>query len=362
MKSVADDAVLAVIEDIYAAAASFALWPKALERIADLLGADEASLGAMAPGSLSWILAPRTDESYMRSYGDFHASNHAWHAAAALGVGAVVTDRMLPKRERFVETPFYNEWFLPQGYRSLLGGMLIDQGGWRTVLMLPGRDDFGADAIRLFKTLSPHLARAVKLNIRLAQADADSELTAELLRQMLGAAMLVDADGRLLFANAAAEMLFRDGRGLGIADGIVTATDARQAGELAQSIAACAQGVSRAPTDKACVGIGSGNPISLLIAPIRRRMPLLAPGLPAAIIFDAGNSASQDVIQRLKLRFGLTPAEAQFAMEICKGDGKAAAAARRGISFTTARTHLSRIFDKTGARRQAELVRLILES
>jgi DNA-binding CsgD family transcriptional regulator len=56
----------------------------------------------------------------------------------------------------------------------------------------------------------------------------------------------------------------------------------------------------------------------------------------------------------------LTPAEADFALEIVKGDGRAAAAARFGISVGTARTHLTHIFDKTGVRRQAELVRLLL--
>ncbi|WP_255608132.1 hypothetical protein [Methylosinus sp. Sm6] len=32
-----------------------------------------------------------------------------------------------------------------------------------------------------------------------------------------------------------------------------------------------------------------------------------------------------------------------------------------GTGHSTARKHLKRIFDKTGARRQAELVRLIME-
>jgi DNA-binding CsgD family transcriptional regulator len=70
-----------------------------------------------------------------------------------------------------------------------------------------------------------------------------------------------------------------------------------------------------------------------------------------------------EVLRRyLQARFRLTPAEAAFATEIIKGDGKKAAAQRRGISFTTARSHLSSIFAKTGVRRQAELVRLLMEA
>ena len=66
-------------------------------------------------------------------------------------------------------------------------------------------------------------------------------------------------------------------------------------------------------------------------------------------------------LESLQQRFGLTPAEAAFALEIIKGDGRQAAADRLGITVGTARTHLSSIFDKTGSKRQAELVRLLLQ-
>ncbi|THD54576.1 MAG: response regulator transcription factor [Bradyrhizobium sp.] len=45
--------------------------------------------------------------------------------------------------------------------------------------------------------------------------------------------------------------------------------------------------------------------------------------------------------------------------EIVKGDGRQAAADRLNITVGTARSHLSSIFDKTGTKRQAELVRLL---
>jgi len=63
----------------------------------------------------------------------------------------------------------------------------------------------------------------------------------------------------------------------------------------------------------------------------------------------------------LRERFGLTAAEAALALEIVKGDGRQAAAGRLGITVGTARSHLTRIFDKTGVRHQAELVRLLLQ-
>ena len=66
--------------------------------------------------------------------------------------------------------------------------------------------------------------------------------------------------------------------------------------------------------------------------------------------------------RQLRDQFGLTTAEATFALEIIQGQGLKACAKRLKISEPTARTHLQRIFEKTGTRRQAELVRLVLAS
>ena len=57
--------------------------------------------------------------------------------------------------------------------------------------------------------------------------------------------------------------------------------------------------------------------------------------------------------------FGLTPAEAGLAHEITKGDGLSRCAHRLGITISTARSHLKHVFEKTGTKRQAELVRLL---
>jgi DNA-binding CsgD family transcriptional regulator len=82
-------------------------------------------------------------------------------------------------------------------------------------------------------------------------------------------------------------------------------------------------------------------------------------GASAARRFDAEPEETRDYLRR---RHGLTLAEANVALEILKGDGRKAVAARLGISITTVRTHLSHIFEKTGVRRQAELVRLLMRS
>jgi DNA-binding CsgD family transcriptional regulator len=84
---------------------------------------------------------------------------------------------------------------------------------------------------------------------------------------------------------------------------------------------------------------------------------------PTAILFITDPEQTALVRSEwLREDFGLTLAEARFTREILKADGLQAAADRLGISLATARTHLGHVFDKTGTRRQAELVRLILQS
>jgi DNA-binding CsgD family transcriptional regulator len=58
-------------------------------------------------------------------------------------------------------------------------------------------------------------------------------------------------------------------------------------------------------------------------------------------------------------RFGLTTAERRLLKLLLEGMSLAGAAFSLGVARTTARTHLQRIFDKTGRRRQSDLVRLV---
>lgn len=56
---------------------------------------------------------------------------------------------------------------------------------------------------------------------------------------------------------------------------------------------------------------------------------------------------------------GLTPTEARILGLIVKGMDTVAAARKLGIARTTARTHLQRLFAKTGTARQSELVHFV---
>lgn len=54
------DALLSLIGRIYDAGGDPAHWPSVLQEIADAFGAGDASLSAVSPHAVPWLVAPRT--------------------------------------------------------------------------------------------------------------------------------------------------------------------------------------------------------------------------------------------------------------------------------------------------------------
>jgi DNA-binding CsgD family transcriptional regulator len=138
---------------------------------------------------------------------------------------------------------------------------------------------------------------------------------------------------------------------------------------LRKAIAGCVDTAAHGGgTASGCVHLSRGRgrgrrPLGVPVIPLRPQVPWTRLYQPSAILFV--NDPGRDVAVRsdhLRDEFGLTRAEAALALEILAGQGLQVAAGRLQITLTTARTHLAHIFEKTGTRRQAELVRLILQS
>lgn len=83
-----------------------------------------------------------------------------------------------------------------------------------------------------------------------------------------------------------------------------------------------------------------------------------APVVLARVVEPATRPAARP--SDLRALFGLTPAEARLACTILDAGSLREVAERLGIAVTTARTHLTRVFAKTGTSRQSQLVRLVL--
>jgi DNA-binding CsgD family transcriptional regulator len=271
-------------------------------------------------------------------------------------------------REEHRRTDIFNEWYKPQGVEAMMRTNLLIERPVSTVVTVGRRyseGDFGAREIRLFAALIPHLQRAVQLQLRLAGVGGPPTGSAEILNRLLQGVLLVDSGARVIFANCAAERMLRAGNGLFLGRDGLRAEASGETRLLRRIIADCAEPRGELGGAGGRLRLSRENraPVTVLVIPHRARFAWIDIARPRAILFITDPEEAV-VVRRKSLRhdFGLTPAEAGFTREVLKADGLQAAADRLGISLTTARTHLAHVFDKTGTRRQAELVRLILQS
>ncbi|HEU0157532.1 MAG TPA: LuxR C-terminal-related transcriptional regulator [Stellaceae bacterium] len=345
-------------------------WPTTLDRVADLVAATSgAAIVSYNSATRSpSILYPRADPAYIHSFITYWGHHcRILHYAGNYPTGKVLNPEMFVSRQEYCNTDIFREWFEPQRAEAMIGAKLLTEGPASTFfgLVRPySRGNFEEDEIELFAALVPHLQRAVQLQVRLAGVEAPPMGSAEILNRLLQGVLLVDARARIVFANRAAESLLRPGGGLSLGRDGLCAEIPEETRRLRQMIAECA-----APGDE--LGGAGGNlrlcradraPLTVLVAPHRSRFGWIDILRPAAMLLVTDPEQAAEIgCDWLRRDYGLTPAEALFAVEIARGDGLSAAAHRLGVSLTTVKTHLAHVFDKTGARRQAELVRLILQ-
>lgn len=214
-----------------------------------------------------------------------------------------------------------------------------------------------------------HVVRAARIRRELWTCNLMHGSPPERLEPLRQGALLVDGAANVLFANAAARAVLEAGDGLILKGGSLATSDG--ADTLRRLIASCGSAVGplRGPLGGELeVQRGLRRlPLRLTVMPVRSKEPVtetpwLGLRAPTAIVtIEDPETARRQWAETLHERYGLTAAEAALAAEIVRGDGRAAAAQRRGISIATARSQLSSIFEKTGTSRQAELVRLLLD-
>jgi DNA-binding CsgD family transcriptional regulator len=195
----------------------------------------------------------------------------------------------------------------------------------------------------------------------------DSSLAAAIADTLDGlsvAMFLVDVDGRILHANAAARLALATSDVLYIADARLTATDvgANQilrdalAGSSKGDMAADNQGLALPLT--ACDGARYVARVLPLAAGARRRTETTYPAT-AAVFLNKAVLDTRSLPHRIAETYKLTSAELRILLAILEACDVREVAEALGIAESTVKTHLRRVFAKTGTRGQVHLVKLV---
>jgi DNA-binding CsgD family transcriptional regulator len=175
--------------------------------------------------------------------------------------------------------------------------------------------------------------------------------------------VLVDQNANVVFASATAQRFFETNRMLK-SRGVLRAPSAAETRTLHKLVAQCAHWHAGSHEEGVAFCRVGYPQLSLQLVPVPARWAEDGAAEKRLVIIFMADPAkiSPPGPRQLRHQFGLTAAEASLASQIIRGRGLKACAELIGISEPTARTHLRRIFEKTGTKRQADLVRLIYGS
>jgi DNA-binding CsgD family transcriptional regulator len=351
---------------IYNAALGHGGWEQTLQALSR---ATSASVGGLiiagSGGAPGIVVSSGADPASLDSYAHhYHKIDPIIPRVLGQKPGEVVTQGMVIERSALMRTEFYSDWLQPQGVEDLLAAKVTEVGRPGILAFaVPARiGNFDADAVRLVKLLVPHLQVALRTHRHLQGLilQRDGALAA---LDMLGRPILfVDHSARIVLANRAAERLLVEADGLSSdrGGGLQTAT-MEQTAQLRRLIAR-AGGLVCDPASGGSLLLDrpSGElPFAVTVMPLAPVNQSLLPVCEVdAIVLVATQSDGTSVSQQvLKSVFELTPAEARVTQVLLRGGGIKAAAISLGVAPSTVKTHLLRVFAKTGTARQADLMR-----
>jgi DNA-binding CsgD family transcriptional regulator len=193
----------------------------------------------------------------------------------------------------------------------------------------------------------------------------EAALLADTLDCIAMAMFIVDGMARILHVNAKGRTLLADASVLRCLNGKLSAFDP-QAERLFREVIAAAR-ADRAPVDPKGVTLPplmtcDGTQWLARVLPLTRRVHRqsnIAHAAVAAVLIHKVGLNLADGLATAANVYDLTPAEMRVGAAIVEIGGVPEAATVLGISETTVKTHLQHIFEKTGIKRQADLVKLI---
>lgn len=216
----------------------------------------------------------------------------------------------------------------------------------------------GAELASLLSALVPHLRVALKVLASLERERSRASVSAEAFRRMNFGWIAIDERCRIVDCDAQAQRFLERSGALrrGPYERLIPSAPSvdRQLTALAKAMAADRRHRPRA------INISQDPWIDILVAPMRVDA-LASEGRAVAIVYLRGDrSSSADRHEQLVDLFDLTPAEARLAWSLAQGLSIAEAAEAHGLTVETARYYSKKIYAKTGARGQVDLVRNIL--
>lgn len=362
-----------VIEGIYDCAINSGNWQNVLPRIAELIDSPKISMGITdyAVTREVRLFQHGYDERYVKLYLEkYAAANPILIGGHMRPVGDVYTAGMVVDLQELYQSRFYREWGKPQRLGDTISVHALKSGRRNAGIIAVRHDDqprYGEKDIETFRLLAPHICRAFAISDALDLKTITSQVLEATLDALTSGVYLTGFDGRIVYMNRAAEQQIRTGSTLRIVNHRLEPVNPGTRATMADAISSVITEEASVPVGGFTLALPAGDNTGLVatILPLDRgqRRKVSGPFAAAAAIF-VQDPVTVPVLPGVALAkiYGLTPAELRVLLAMSPGLGIKEAADILGIGETTAKTHLQRIFSKTGTSKQAELMILLRNS
>jgi DNA-binding CsgD family transcriptional regulator len=365
------DTFSALVGDIYDASLDPALWPSALDKACQYIGASAATLSSQE----TWRRTARfhfssgADPHYLQLYEEkYHKLNPAFPTMLFFDVEE--THSVVPEciaREEFCRSRFGQEWLFPQGVIDGLFANLEKSATACSTLIVARTlsNGFANEKMRQrFSLVVPHIRRAALIGKAIDLKTVEAAALADSLDTLSSGMFIVEASGRIVHANASGHAMVGAAAALRAPNGKLQAIDGKAEQILSQSFSASASGDAGLGKHGIAVPLKGrdGQRYVAHVLPLTsgsRRRASAAYAAAATVFVRKAELELPSPPEAVAKEFGLTPAELRVLFAIVEVGSVAEVSAVLGVSETTVKTHLQHLFDKTATHRQAELVKLV---
>ena len=364
----------AVIERIYDTVSNSAAWADALDETARFLEADAMLLvyGNLAAGGPNVVEATGFKTDVLDQFARTHLKDDAMIRESMSGpAGVIISSGVGSLRKSFHKTAFYRRLLWPCELRHFAGTAVINTPKAYASLWMSRTEktgEFVARDLRPFAKLVPHFGRAMAVHHRLRQAEMRVDLATGAFDRVAVGVVLLDVGGAPILANREAERIAARQDGFVLSDRNLTAERPRDSLRLRKVISQ----VGRYASPDEPAGRVSGGAVRIsrssgrsdyhvVVMPLPRRCQPRDGSGAVAVLFITDPEKNQSPVGFLfGDLYGLTDAEARLVHLLLEGRGLTAAAEQLGLSRNTVHSQLASVFQKTGTRRQGELLSLLL--
>ncbi len=364
-----DETLLQLIGGIYDCTLNPNAWNAILPRIGAFVGGSAGGLFAhdSSRRSLSIVYEFGTDADYRRLYVEKYLTLDPMAGTYfVLDIGEVFSTSTVMSHPEFLQTRFYNELIRPRGWIDNICVYLdkAPEGHAGFALFRNEREGLADEPAReRMRLLVPHLRRAVLIGKLIEFKTAQAATFADALDGLSAGMLFVDSSSRITHANAAGRAMVADGNVLRASLGRLLANDPDVSRALRDVFLAAATG-------DAAIG-NRGVAVPLVARDGERYVAHVLPlssgarsgagvsyAAAAALFVQKAALATHSPPEVIAKTYRLTPMEVRVLLAIVEVGGAPQVAETLGIGEGTVKTHLKRLYQKTGARRQADLVKL----